>query len=415
MTDDPLMDYNEQIRAPKFKQRYSVGDIGTLKDKEKDKRDVADKKASKSKFGDLINQKMDSMADRNGKKYQPAEVDVSRIKSAVVVAGAAASTADPDSLLYNIDDFLQHVNFNRANNVIGNLNVEYTHTDNSSGGSGTNTSATRTANSTASPTANTSPLSSKKGSDESINYNFIESTKQPRFNMVPIKPLDEPKTLDYLPCVLRPAITNTKNEFGETIDTSTSTLTRTTSLLDDQSDITYKSHWKPNSSTAHCLDCAKSFSLMNRRHHCRKCGEIFCSNCLLFKAKLKYDEDKEITEFDPINGITCKVCFQCGKNWGTFIFQGLKNAETQSTSAAVAGAAASSTAGAGAGAGSPWLYPNFKNVGNSARALGSTTTTAAEFSKDNAPGSSSGNGGVMSTGNGNDGAAVPADWTWSSF
>ncbi|KAI9065524.1 hypothetical protein FKP32DRAFT_1602310 [Trametes sanguinea] len=39
--------------------------------------------------------------------------------------------------------------------------------------------------------------------------------------------------------------------------------------------------WKPDSQAAHCdtFLCRKAFSIWERRHHCRKCGGVFCAEC----------------------------------------------------------------------------------------------------------------------------------------
>ncbi|OSD05638.1 FYVE-domain-containing protein [Trametes coccinea BRFM310] len=39
--------------------------------------------------------------------------------------------------------------------------------------------------------------------------------------------------------------------------------------------------WKPDSQAAHCdtFLCRKVFSIWERRHHCRKCGGVFCADC----------------------------------------------------------------------------------------------------------------------------------------
>lgn len=37
--------------------------------------------------------------------------------------------------------------------------------------------------------------------------------------------------------------------------------------------------WQPDNSVTKCPICNKSFGLLFRRHHCRKCGRVVCSNC----------------------------------------------------------------------------------------------------------------------------------------
>ncbi|GME85185.1 unnamed protein product [Ambrosiozyma monospora] len=46
------------------------------------------------------------------------------------------------------------------------------------------------------------------------------------------------------------------------------------------------SHWKPDSSATKCLNCKTNFTLLRRKHHCRRCGYIFCSDCLTQTANL---------------------------------------------------------------------------------------------------------------------------------
>lgn len=38
--------------------------------------------------------------------------------------------------------------------------------------------------------------------------------------------------------------------------------------------------WQPDSAVSNCNLCKSSFSFLNRRHHCRKCGRIYCGNCI---------------------------------------------------------------------------------------------------------------------------------------
>ena len=37
--------------------------------------------------------------------------------------------------------------------------------------------------------------------------------------------------------------------------------------------------WVDDDDRTHCEGCEAKFNLTRRRHHCRKCGEIFCSVC----------------------------------------------------------------------------------------------------------------------------------------
>jgi len=37
--------------------------------------------------------------------------------------------------------------------------------------------------------------------------------------------------------------------------------------------------WMPDDSTSQCHACNATFTLLNRKHHCRGCGEIFCAGC----------------------------------------------------------------------------------------------------------------------------------------
>jgi len=35
----------------------------------------------------------------------------------------------------------------------------------------------------------------------------------------------------------------------------------------------------PDSVSKECYDCCEKFTTFRRRHHCRVCGQIFCSKC----------------------------------------------------------------------------------------------------------------------------------------
>jgi len=60
-------------------------------------------------------------------------------------------------------------------------------------------------------------------------------------------------------------------------------------------------YWQPNNDAHKCSskDCAAEFGLINRKHHCRDCGKIFCYECChqnIFLEKYKGER------------IVCKEC-----------------------------------------------------------------------------------------------------------
>ena len=44
--------------------------------------------------------------------------------------------------------------------------------------------------------------------------------------------------------------------------------------------------WQDDTLIAACSNCNKKFSLSVRKHHCRRCGQIFCNECTLSQADL---------------------------------------------------------------------------------------------------------------------------------
>ena len=68
-----------------------------------------------------------------------------------------------------------------------------------------------------------------------------------------------------------------------------------------------KKFWVPDEHSQNCYNCgSKFFSLLNRKHHCRVCGNIFCKSCLeTFWEITIYGEKKEL-----------KVCSYCQEKKG---------------------------------------------------------------------------------------------------
>jgi len=61
--------------------------------------------------------------------------------------------------------------------------------------------------------------------------------------------------------------------------------------LSPPSSVSIRPRWQPDVEAAICTRCSKKFWLLERRHHCRHCGMVFCGACCGMKMpieKLKY-------------------------------------------------------------------------------------------------------------------------------
>jgi len=57
--------------------------------------------------------------------------------------------------------------------------------------------------------------------------------------------------------------------------------------------------WIPDNDFKTCFKCDTPFTVMNRRHHCRHCGAIFCGNCTTKKieiARLRFAEPVRVCD-----------------------------------------------------------------------------------------------------------------------
>ncbi|XP_072434903.1 1-phosphatidylinositol 3-phosphate 5-kinase isoform X1 [Chiloscyllium punctatum] len=60
----------------------------------------------------------------------------------------------------------------------------------------------------------------------------------------------------------------------------TTVLKRLKEIMEGRSqDTDLKQYWMPDSQCKECYDCNEKFTTFRRRHHCRLCGQIFCSRC----------------------------------------------------------------------------------------------------------------------------------------
>ncbi|MCJ1409775.1 hypothetical protein MMC19_003858 [Ptychographa xylographoides] len=81
--------------------------------------------------------------------------------------------------------------------------------------------------------------------------------------------------------------------------------------LPDISGVPTRTHWKPDAHATICDApiCQKSFSLFERRHHCRHCGHVFCNTHSHYTIPLDQD-----AEFHP-HGTESRACQHCWEQY----------------------------------------------------------------------------------------------------
>ncbi|TIB67874.1 FYVE-domain-containing protein [Wallemia mellicola] len=77
-----------------------------------------------------------------------------------------------------------------------------------------------------------------------------------------------------------------------------------------------KSLWKPDSDSAECdiVTCSTSFNLLERRHHCRKCGGVFCQPHSSHSASLVDTTSCDYIlprKNDTSRNVVARVCDDC--------------------------------------------------------------------------------------------------------
>ncbi|KAL5508914.1 hypothetical protein EMCRGX_G004177 [Ephydatia muelleri] len=72
--------------------------------------------------------------------------------------------------------------------------------------------------------------------------------------------------------------------------------------LADQLENEHSNHeWVDSDSVVTCMACREEFSLLNRKHHCRSCGKVFCGNCCSRKGMLASSKE-------PVR--VCNACYK---------------------------------------------------------------------------------------------------------
>ncbi|CAH0026764.1 unnamed protein product [Clonostachys rhizophaga] len=85
-------------------------------------------------------------------------------------------------------------------------------------------------------------------------------------------------------------------------------------LFPQVTDLPTRKHWKPDPESSVCDDptCKRTFNYFTRRHHCRRCGNIFCDPHSSFEVPL--DQDANFNPRAPPSR-TCNHCFEQYRDW----------------------------------------------------------------------------------------------------
>ncbi|EGG22723.1 pleckstrin domain-containing protein [Cavenderia fasciculata] len=71
---------------------------------------------------------------------------------------------------------------------------------------------------------------------------------------------------------------------------------------ENENDLRKKSLWLKDKMTKECMLCTAGFTVTRRRHHCRKCGKIFCNDCCPVTDFTQYMPGKKAR--------ICKTCYE---------------------------------------------------------------------------------------------------------
>lgn len=80
--------------------------------------------------------------------------------------------------------------------------------------------------------------------------------------------------------------------------------------------------WVPDENVTKCNDCRTEFSILNRKHHCRNCGKIFCYKCSDYFIEIpdnirtvpkenNFMDYKTYLEYFNLNHTSDRVCKKC--------------------------------------------------------------------------------------------------------
>lgn len=90
--------------------------------------------------------------------------------------------------------------------------------------------------------------------------------------------------------------------------------------------------WERDDSVSECRECKRRFNFLTRRHHCRRCGKIFCDRCSSWRALLDPSDVVHDPSFPetPHSPTTQRVCRACYEEVTASVPNGLQSSRTTS-------------------------------------------------------------------------------------
>ena len=95
-----------------------------------------------------------------------------------------------------------------------------------------------------------------------------------------------------------------KQPQSSTAQTNNDTATNSTDAGDFYNS---RQHWMPDQLCKQCYACDTPFTVFRRRHHCRLCGQVFCSSCSAFFVPSQHSKQKKGTSSTLR---TCQMCHE---------------------------------------------------------------------------------------------------------
>ncbi|OBZ90423.1 1-phosphatidylinositol 3-phosphate 5-kinase fab1 [Choanephora cucurbitarum] len=116
---------------------------------------------------------------------------------------------------------------------------------------------------------------------DALPLNETHTNSSVQFNVSDTKRPQEQEAIDYLlssPLAKRRSIdSDTQSVITNFSISNSNSLSRILARLRGQK--SDKEFWMPDEQCKECYKCRKPFTLLRRKHHCRICGQIFCSKC----------------------------------------------------------------------------------------------------------------------------------------